>query len=63
MVDGPLTQEEIEELVALIKEGKVLAPAGRATLEGETGDSDSLQEKMADRFPNKLGAAQMLKGS
>jgi len=43
MADGPLTQEEIEELlVALIREGKIPAPADRSKLEGKAGDNGSL---------------------
>jgi len=49
MADGPLTREEIEELlVALIKEG-IPAPADRSKLEGEAGDC----------FPNELRAMHM----
>ncbi|AOQ23009.1 hypothetical protein MTAT_29260 [Moorella thermoacetica] len=66
MVGGPLTEEEInellaayEELIAQIKEGKVLALTRRE----EVGNYGSLEGKMVDCFPNKRGNAKCLKGA
>lgn len=68
MVDGPLTEEEINELVAAykeliaqIEEGKVLAHT-ELPLQEEAGDSGSIEGKMVDCFPDKRGNAKCLKG-
>jgi hypothetical protein len=59
MVDGPLTEEEInellvaaEELMAKIKEGKVLALT-ELPLSEEVGNNGSMEEKEIDCYPNK----------
>ncbi|AOQ24493.1 hypothetical protein MTAT_28680 [Moorella thermoacetica] len=68
MVGGPLTEEEInellaayEELIAQIKEGKVLALT-RLPVREEVGNCGSFKGKMVDCFPDKRGNAKYLKG-